>query len=768
MIEEPPFEFASHISSDRPIAAAADDLLNRAPFARALAQAIAGWSGKDSLVLAVFGKWGSGKSSIKNMMVEALRAQKEGPAVVEFSPWQFANQGRLTEAFFDQVGAALGRGAVGSRENEDRLLRAWRYYGAYLRVGGKALSFGRRSVLALLTVPALAGLAGQFFSKPQIAVWIGWLYLVAAGLAAAFSSFADQLVSLLEARSGARKQLAEVRADLAKELSRADRSVVVVMDDVDRLTPDELNVLFQIVKSNADLPNLVYCLMLDRDTVEDGIGRVVSVPGRDYLEKIIQVGVAVPEVDRVRLRKVLFTGLDRVLEADGVLARFNGQRWGNLFWGGLEPLFQNLRDVTRFVSTFAFSVAVLRRGKVLEVNPVDLIGLESLRFFEPQVYLAVAQNRALVLDDRSLGRDTPRDELARSVEERILSKASDARRAAVREILKDLFPQVGWILDNMGRGAGFEEGWYRELRVCHDDVFDRYFQSGVPQGDVSETDMQALLQASGDRARFRGVLVSLADRQLLDSAVDRLEAYKEHIPREHARDFVTALFDIGERLTPGRGGLFGIAPPMHVLRIVYWYLRKVHAGDQAQNLAVLSDAIAGTTGLSLPVEFVRLEASTNDAGQRENPLVDDDALGKLKAACIEKVRANPEGVSQARNLAAILYCWRDWGTEADVRAWCVAASEQPGGALALARAWTQRVSITGMGDRVSRQRVVLNLGELERFADFDAMDRVLRGLNRSDLSKADAEAADAFLKAVDRRRRGEPDLRADDVYGDED
>lgn len=72
-------------SADRPIISAKEDRLGRTVFAESLASAIKGWKGNDSLVIALYGSWGSGKSSIKNMVLESLRkSKKDCPKIVEF------------------------------------------------------------------------------------------------------------------------------------------------------------------------------------------------------------------------------------------------------------------------------------------------------------------------------------------------------------------------------------------------------------------------------------------------------------------------------------------------------------------------------------------------------------------------------------------------------------------------------------------------------------------------------------------------------------
>ena len=57
---------------DRPIESAAEDRLERAGFAQQLANRIAAWQGHESLVIGLYGDWGTGKSSVKNLVIEHL------------------------------------------------------------------------------------------------------------------------------------------------------------------------------------------------------------------------------------------------------------------------------------------------------------------------------------------------------------------------------------------------------------------------------------------------------------------------------------------------------------------------------------------------------------------------------------------------------------------------------------------------------------------------------------------------------------------------
>lgn len=71
-------------SEDRPIQNTREDLLGRKVFSESIAAAISNCRGEQSLVVALYGAWGSGKSSIKNMVIETIEKlpEKKRPTVL--------------------------------------------------------------------------------------------------------------------------------------------------------------------------------------------------------------------------------------------------------------------------------------------------------------------------------------------------------------------------------------------------------------------------------------------------------------------------------------------------------------------------------------------------------------------------------------------------------------------------------------------------------------------------------------------------------------
>src|SRR4051794_33807630 len=117
-------------NSDRPGKVPEDDGLNRTAFAQRLAKEIGAWRQKDSLGVSLNGDWGSGKATLKNLILYYLDEQsraskKKPPIVVEFNPWQWSGQDKLLDGFFGEIGSAFRGNIIGDQKTAEKLARFW-------------------------------------------------------------------------------------------------------------------------------------------------------------------------------------------------------------------------------------------------------------------------------------------------------------------------------------------------------------------------------------------------------------------------------------------------------------------------------------------------------------------------------------------------------------------------------------------------------------------------------------------------------------------
>lgn len=100
-------------NSDKPIENFNEDVLGRAFFARQLATAILAFDSKDNFTIGLYGKWGSGKTSIINMVIEEIEDQRKSrsnsniPIIIKFSPWNFSDTNQLINQFFKHLRNSL-------------------------------------------------------------------------------------------------------------------------------------------------------------------------------------------------------------------------------------------------------------------------------------------------------------------------------------------------------------------------------------------------------------------------------------------------------------------------------------------------------------------------------------------------------------------------------------------------------------------------------------------------------------------------------------
>ena len=90
------------------------------------------------------------------------------------------------------------------------------------------------------------------------------------------------------------QNLKKTKDELKDKLKDLNKKIIVVIDDIDRLTSSQIRDIFQLVKQVADFPNIVYVLVMDKEVVCSALEKVHNMDGNEYLEKIIQVPFEIP------------------------------------------------------------------------------------------------------------------------------------------------------------------------------------------------------------------------------------------------------------------------------------------------------------------------------------------------------------------------------------------------------------------------------------------------------------------------------------------
>jgi len=699
------------LSADRPGTDPKDDLFGHAPFAKSLADSICRYQGSDGLVLALYGPWGSGKSTVLNYVQHFLeqRPEDEQPVLVKFNPWWFSGQENLARAFLGQLQAVLP-----ARSEKFKQL-------------GDLLANFAEGVGGLIDLTGVSGGAGGLIGK------------------------------LLGQAKRKPKDVPALKDSITGILQKAGKRILVIIDDIDRLTPEETRQLFTVIKALADFPNVIYLLAFDRDVAAQAIEQQSGLPGERYLEKIIQVPFELPPVDRVALRAALSKRLDEIL-ADVPEGSFDQSYWTNVYHDGIDALIQVPRDVVRFTNTLAVTYPAVRG----EVNAVDFIALEALRVFLPGLYDVIRTN-----PDRFSGhsRDSRygADERTKEAFHTGWAQAlPDQLQESSKALIERIFPKTG----RMGYGSDWLAEWRRNLRACHPDVFPIYFRLTVPPGAIRRGEMMALLSLAASPADFGNALVQAREerrpdgmskvRALLERLMDHVE---KDIPDAHIPTVIQALFDVGDALIDpaDERGMFDFGNVSRASRPVYHLLKRLSAVRRADVLEAAMRA-----GRAVAVQSWLLKALDEEVEKaQEATLLTADEVIRLKSVWLERIRvlAGESGFMGHPELPRLLATWKHWGEGTEVRAWCDRVTTSDEGLLNLLPKFLQHTRSQTMGDWAVRLQPRLNPSWLESYIDTAVTAARLQRLQRDDTVPDGArEAVSQYLTEFEMLQSGkDPD-----------
>lgn len=743
-------------AADRPISKAEDDLLGRADFSNSLANALSSWHGRDSLVVALHGDWGAGKTSIKNMAISRLEhIEKNPPNVIEFSPWEWAAQEKITESFFQEISKSIGRKDP-SAEGK-KLAKTLKKYGNHLNTGEAMITGFSAALPTLFIVATLAGLGGSFSD-------VTWVKTTTASIIAVIAVCAGALKwgkGLLEKISGdvdasakeKEQSLGDIRKELTKLLSARKSSLIIVMDDLDRLTPEQLQMVFQLIKANLEFPNVVFLLLFQRDLVEEKLTNGKHL-GREYLEKIIQVPFDIPKIETTRLQNVLFSKLDIILNSDkSALAMFDSGRWGNIFHSGLNLYFDNLRNIYRYTSTLSFHFSLLKGRTTFEVNPIDLFVIECLRIFEPDVYDELARSKD-ILTKNGLGKYDKKEPTTTLITG-ILEKSHKSTRDNVEKLIKHLFPTIEWALGGAEYSGEHLNTWHREMRICHSTNFNKYFQFAMPDGELSNSDLQEMLSLTSSPEPFSAYILTLKDQGILKNALAQFETFSEQIPINDGYAYIKAIFDIGDGVDHEATGYTAFSSNTHLVRLVVSFLRRIDSIEDRG--ALLLSCFKDTVGLSITEHILQSEENRREKSDADLILLDNDFI-ELKKEFVRKLddmaENSPNKLFHNEHLVSFLYRWSRWGDKNKVAEWIKAQTQSEEGSVLLLRGFSTKVSSYVLGDYLGTIKHHIKLENIEVFIDIPHLEGKIKNIDLEKYDQRSIDAVTAFRDAITRRKLG--------------
>ena len=538
--------------NDYPIDSNEKDLLDRSYFSDILAKTIVNFENKDSYTIGIIGGWGTGKTSIVNMMEQAIeemdKETEDETIILRFEPWHFADSTQLLTQFLLWL----------SNNFRSRGNKALKGIGDALKQYSGAMSFAE----VIPTWGSVIAGAGKF----------------------AFRNIGRLL-------SPENQDILKQKAKVEKQLGKLEQKIIIIIDDIDRLSNKQIREVFQLVSAVAKFPNVIYLLVFDKEIVVKALEEIQSGDGEEYLEKIIQIPIEIPEIPESKLSDILCEKLDTILE--GTNASFEGERWNNNFISCVRPFIKNLRDINRLCNLLNFKLVKIAE----EVDFTDMVIISLLELSMPRVYKWIKNNKNLLIGNRidlyfeEKDKSTkelyqkyyPQIEMLFDNENNQFEKENKVKTAI--NCISCLFPLFG---RKIGEGYGVEESYSRKHSlISHPDKFDRYFNYDINQIDIQKTTIEEVL-FSCDENTITDIFVQEDINSNVIEFVEEIVARIKEVTSERAGIIFNSMLLVSCLLkSESNEKLFSLNASSHVIHRCIEVLGQVNEYERSNNILSL-------------------------------------------------------------------------------------------------------------------------------------------------------------------------------------
>ena len=401
------------------------DLFDRSEIVNRLYRSIVHCHPDTSYVISLEGEWGCGKTTIINNVKRLLEVDPECNedivVVDDFDPWLYGSQKALLLAMYDTLLRHVG-----------------------LRYSHTKASWMVKGIAQVVSDNYAAG---------------GLIY------------------NLLHNENKSSEDIQVLKQRISTYLRTSNKRIVFFIDNLDRANDENIIFLFKLISIVFDLPGVVYVLSFERERINTILTETREVDQR-FTEKIIQQEIHVPAIGEEKSNNVYSLCIYNLLEAYGIC----GQEIMEL-----APVLKHIIKQTRNIRMFKRIInsvfpAVFCYESIL--NKSDLLAIEAIRFFDPELYTKIYQNSIYFISHEKSRLDSfllgmrGKEFNAQGA---LLFEDLLKQHATSKELLKIMFPYVETYIKYkvLEQESHFKDPRASEIarhsRICSGKYFDLYF-----------------------------------------------------------------------------------------------------------------------------------------------------------------------------------------------------------------------------------------------------------------------------------------------------
>jgi hypothetical protein len=415
-----------------------EDILDRDLFVSNLKEKISthAQDNKNSFTIGLQGKWGEGKTHVLDMLKKQME-QKNDFIVVKMSSWSYINDENSDVHFIN----CLYKNIINNITQQFYIPELNCAFSNYLK--------------SINTITA----NGQVYGLP---------------FSIGINTYNNNTVEK------EKKKISDV-------IEKIDKTLLIIIDDLDRLCAKEILAVLKAVRSHLDFSKTIFILAYDPAELERQL-KTENIK-EDYIHKIVQLEIKLPEISQDKVSKYLQNELAKIpgLEKMEPIELFDKPSIGSAF-------IYNLRHAKRLINSIKFNFLPLKNkiNFASEINFADFVHLEILKQNHPKVYSDIINNPKAYLGKHPYFNA---EALHQDVKKRGISSKDYIIRITenntnIQKLLAALFSKIA--------GEFYPEfaisKYPSEQSIDNPHYFHRYFRDTIPEYQVPDAEINEKLK----------------------------------------------------------------------------------------------------------------------------------------------------------------------------------------------------------------------------------------------------------------------------------
>ncbi|MBD5130161.1 MAG: hypothetical protein HDT43_09590 [Ruminococcaceae bacterium] len=593
---------------DKPIFSSEEDLLHRGNFSKTLAKSILNLQNDTTFTIGLYGQWGCGKTSIVNMLeseIESLQSCTEEInklILVHFEPWNFLSCDQLLSQFFVRLASEFKKISKKFGRKESALKQI-----------GEALETYSELFSLVEAIPV--------FGKALSSILQNGTKVVGGNFQKRGADISTQKQKIIDMLNS----------------SEQNHKFLIIIDDVDRLSNDQIRQVFQLIASVANFPKVRYLVVFDKGIVVKALEKVQDGSGEAYLEKIIQMPIEVPKISTTQLSNIMIQNLSSIYETY-YHSSFDYMMWRRSYTTCCEPFIESIRDINRICNTLSVKLSAIAS----EVDFMDMTAITTIQILFPPIYEWIKRDRSC-----------PVDRIIKKIyNEPVISKEKmtgwlkdlgyseddyDIITENITSCLAYLFPSWG-----IKEGASCYETYNKIDAIKNNNIsnpykFERYFSLDLNSVAIKQSDI-IKIKSELSLEEIKNAFVKHYGNGTIIELMDEIMAIRSDFSKERAKIIMLAVLDSFYIICLGDDSE-GVYVFQQFLFLSYKMIDAIPRNERFEflNSIVGGDDFKRVISFIPAMRYIEMDYERLEKGYKEDSVITESELDKIELTLYNRV-----------------------------------------------------------------------------------------------------------------------------------